>query len=82
MRRNHVSPLTERERQVLKLIAEGRRNSDISQTLHIGIYTVQTHVSHILSKLDAKGRVEAAIYYTKHEAELQPSQSDDAKSRA
>ncbi|HBO5142464.1 TPA: two component system response regulator [Pseudomonas aeruginosa] len=45
--------LTMRERQILKLIAEGNRNRDISEKLHISIKTVETHRLNLMRKLDA-----------------------------
>ncbi|WP_354327197.1 response regulator transcription factor [Sporolactobacillus kofuensis] len=59
--------LTVREKEVLKLIAEGKNNSEIATTLFIGIKTVKTHVSSILSKLEVADRTQAAIYaYQNH----------------
>ncbi|MDN3955723.1 response regulator [Sporolactobacillus laevolacticus] len=68
----HKSPqpfdqLTTREKEVLKLIAEGKNNSEIAETLFIGIKTVKTHVSSIFSKLEVADRTQAAIYaYQNH----------------
>ncbi|ADU31168.1 response regulator [Evansella cellulosilytica] len=58
--------LTNREREVLALIGQGKTNKDIAETLHIGIKTVKTHVSHILSKLEVEDRTQAAIYANKN----------------
>jgi predicted ATPase/DNA-binding CsgD family transcriptional regulator/TolA-binding protein len=52
--------LTDRELDVLRLIAEGQTNDEIGQTLFISSGTVRTHVSNILGKLDARTRTEAA----------------------
>ncbi|HET9226796.1 MAG TPA: response regulator transcription factor [Thermoanaerobaculia bacterium] len=54
--------LTEREREVLALVAQGQSNRNISQSLSITEITVRTHVSHILGKLGVSNRVEAALY--------------------
>lgn len=54
--------LTDREREVLKLVAEGKRNREIGARLYITEKTVKNHVSSILSKLQANDRTEAAIY--------------------
>ncbi|MDZ5470220.1 response regulator transcription factor [Bacillus sp. 31A1R] len=54
--------LTERELDVLKCIGEGMTNQDISEELFIGIKTVKTHVSNILSKLGVADRTQAAVY--------------------
>jgi DNA-binding NarL/FixJ family response regulator len=52
--------LTEREREVLLLVAAGRSNPQIAQVLHISAKTASVHVSNILAKLGVSGRVEAA----------------------
>ncbi len=54
--------LTSREMDVLKCLGEGMTNQEISQELFIGIKTVKTHVSNILSKLGVADRTQAAIY--------------------
>lgn len=57
---------TPREMDVLKLIGEGKSNQDIADELFIGIKTVKTHVSNVLSKLGVDDRTQAAIYAYKH----------------
>ena len=52
--------LTDREREVLRLLAAGRSNPEIAQALFISAKTASVHVSNILAKLDVSGRVEAA----------------------
>jgi NarL family two-component system response regulator LiaR len=59
---HEVEGLTEREREVLLLIAEGRSNKDIGDELHISIKTVKTHVSNLLMKCDLDDRTQLAIY--------------------
>ncbi|SLK42865.1 two-component transcriptional regulatory protein [Mycobacteroides abscessus subsp. abscessus] len=54
--------LTERELEVLMCIGEGMTNQAISEELYIGIKTVKTHVSNILSKLGVADRTQAAVY--------------------
>jgi NarL family two-component system response regulator LiaR len=54
--------LTEREREVLLLIAEGRSNKEISDELHISIKTVKTHVSNLLMKCELEDRTQLAIH--------------------
>lgn len=54
--------LTEREREVLALIAQGKSNQEIAEELFIGIKTVKTHVSNIFQKLEVDDRTQAAIY--------------------
>lgn len=55
-------PLTERETQVLRLLARGKTNLQIAQELNVAEVTVRTHVSHILGKLGANNRVQATLY--------------------
>jgi NarL family two-component system response regulator LiaR len=54
--------LTEREIDVLRLLAQGNSNKEISQALNIGEQTVKTHVSHILDKLGVPSRTQAALF--------------------
>jgi DNA-binding NarL/FixJ family response regulator len=56
------SELTEREREVLKLVAEGKRNREIGYELFITEKTVKNHISSILAKLHANDRTEAAMF--------------------
>ncbi|GGD74685.1 response regulator [Paenibacillus nasutitermitis] len=53
--------LTEREKEVLLLIAEGRANKEIADELHISIKTVKTHVSNLLMKCDLEDRTQLAV---------------------
>jgi DNA-binding NarL/FixJ family response regulator len=57
--------LTERETDVLRLLARGRANKEIAADLHIGEKTVKTHVSNILAKLGVQSRTQAALYATR-----------------
>lgn len=59
--------LTKREREILFLITKGRSNQEIADELFITLKTVKTHVSNILSKLDASDRTQAVIYAFKHQ---------------
>lgn len=63
-----ISSLTSREREVLQAIAEGLGDREISQRLYIGVGTVRTHVTSILSKLDAGSRLEALVFAVRHGA--------------
>ena len=53
--------LTERESEVLALVAEGRSNTEIARTLGVSLKTVQNHVSHVLAKLQVRDRTQAAL---------------------
>jgi NarL family two-component system response regulator LiaR len=57
-----VDPLTEREVEVLKLVAKGHSNQDIAKKLVVSERTVGAHVSNILSKLHLANRTQAALY--------------------
>ncbi|HEV8339011.1 MAG TPA: response regulator transcription factor [bacterium] len=54
--------LTERETEVLRLVAQGMGNKQIARMLEIGEKTVKTHVSNILAKLGVQSRTQAALY--------------------
>ena len=56
------SELSEREIQVLKLIANGEDNAQIAADLHISPKTVKNHISNILMKLQIENRIQAAVY--------------------
>jgi len=60
------SDLTEQEMRVLMLLAEGKTNREIAQTLYLGEGTVRNYVSSILSKLGLANRAEAAAYAVQH----------------
>ena len=55
-------PLTERELEVLQLVAQGLSNQEIAEKLFIGDATVRTHIGNILSKLHLANRVQATLY--------------------
>ncbi|MES1265836.1 MAG: response regulator transcription factor, partial [Variovorax sp.] len=59
VQRVQENKLTEREEQILKLLAEGKSNRAIGQTLHITESTVKSHVKSLFVKLDATSRAEA-----------------------
>jgi NarL family two-component system response regulator LiaR len=68
MRHNRVphEELTEREMEILLLIASGKTNQEIADELFIALKTVKTHVSNLLAKLDVHDRTQAAIYAFQH----------------
>jgi DNA-binding NarL/FixJ family response regulator len=59
--RRDVGELTDREREVLALVAQGLSNSELAETLHVTLPTVKTHVSRILAKLGARDRTQLVI---------------------
>ena len=72
--RNHMpqeyllhDDLTNRETEILHLIAQGLSNQEIADECFITLKTVKTHVSNILSKLDVSDRTQATIYAFKHD---------------
>ena len=56
-----LDELTEREREVLSLVAQGLSNAELAQTLHVTLPTAKTHVSRILTKLGARDRTQLVI---------------------
>jgi DNA-binding NarL/FixJ family response regulator len=54
--------LTEREREVFQLIAEGKSNKDVADLLHLSPNTVETHRAHIMEKLDVHNAAEIVLY--------------------
>ncbi len=58
-----VPDLTDREQDVLKLVAEGMTNQEIADTLYIELGTVKNHVHNLLTKLNVSNRQEAARYF-------------------
>ncbi len=58
-----MGELTDRERDVLRLLASGSSDREIADSLTISVRTVETHVGSILRKLDARNRSEAARIY-------------------
>jgi DNA-binding NarL/FixJ family response regulator len=62
-------PLSQRELQVLGLVAQGRGETEIGETLHIGVGAVTKHISSLLMKLQVENRVQAAMRTVQHRVE-------------
>ncbi|MQA13789.1 MAG: response regulator [Pseudonocardiaceae bacterium] len=58
---HRLSPITEREREVLALVGQGLSNDDIGAQLFLSPATVKTHVNHAMSKLDARDRAQLVV---------------------
>ncbi|MCB0082326.1 MAG: response regulator transcription factor, partial [Caldilineaceae bacterium] len=59
---SELEQLTEREFDVLKLVAQGQTNAEIAESLSIGVTTVRTHVGRLLSKLGYSNRTQLALF--------------------
>ena len=57
-----IDPLTEREEEVLALLARGRTNAEIAAELFISLSTVKTHIASVMAKLGVRNRVEIAMW--------------------
>jgi RNA polymerase sigma factor (sigma-70 family) len=71
--RKLFSDLTPRERDILRLLAQGKSNKEIAQTLFLSEKTVRNYVSNILRKLEVNSRTEAALLAAKHFRETNQS---------
>jgi DNA-binding NarL/FixJ family response regulator len=57
---------TQREREVAVLVAQGLGNREIAATLVLSIRTVESHVTHVMSKLDLRSRAQVAVWVVEH----------------
>ena len=73
-----VEELTERETEVLRLLAQGQANKQIARSLNIAEKTVKTHVSNILSKLGVQSRTQATLYAIRNGL-VSPGSSEQAQ---
>lgn len=62
----NLETLTERERDVLTLLAQGMTNKDIAQSLFLSVRTVEAHLRHIYGKLNVTSRTEAVLWAVQH----------------
>ncbi|MBI5918471.1 MAG: response regulator [Nitrosomonadales bacterium] len=72
--KNSLKLLTEREREILQLLARGESNKAIAQTLSISYDTVKLHVRHILTKLNLSSRVKAAVLFATEQNTPNPNE--------
>ena len=61
-----IEPLTDREVDVLRLLAQGLTNKDIAQTLILSVRTIDAHLRSVFGKLNVRSRTEAALWAVKH----------------
>src|SRR5215217_3395836 len=59
---NETAPISDREREILRLVATGATNQQIASQLNISINTVKVHLRNIFSKVGAASRTEATLY--------------------
>ena len=63
-----IETLSDREREIIRLVAQGYKNKDIAQTLFISVSTVKTHLYHIFEKIGVQDRINAALLVSKRKS--------------
>lgn len=61
-----IEPISDREYDVLRLLAQGMSNAEIAKSLNVSVTTIKTHVTHILRKLDVNDRTQAVVVAMRH----------------
>jgi DNA-binding NarL/FixJ family response regulator len=61
-----VAKLTPRERDVLQALAEGLSDKEIAERLYVGLGTVRSHTTSLLSKLEVQSRLQALVFAVRH----------------
>lgn len=73
--------LTKREREIVRLIADGLSNKEIGQRLNVATFTVKSHVHNVLEKLSLRSRVQIACYYAREGTAAIDAAADDSRMR-
>lgn len=73
--------LSQRQRDVMSLMARGARNGEIAETLHVAEKTVKNHINRIFRELGVDGRVEAVLWWQRHQAEAARRQDAEAQAQ-
>ncbi len=73
--------LTKREREIIRLIAEGLSNKEIGLRLNVATFTVKSHVHNVLEKLALRTRVQIASYYAREGTTAIDTAADDSRMR-
>jgi len=74
-----TATLTKREREVIRLVADGLSNKEIAQRLNVATFTVKSHVHNVLEKLALRSRVQIASYYVREGTAAIAVAADDSR---